>query len=153
MASFPERVLKSMFSFRKKKKRRAIDDATEFATFIGEASEFEGSLRGKDHYFVAGKVIGKSELGGILYLDEGGVWQGNISAEVVIIAGTVEGNITAKDKIELTDSGRVKGNLAAPAIAMAEGAVFDGKVTMKEASVTRYRERRGIKPEETEQKD
>lgn len=121
-----------------------MDEATEFATTIGEQSRFEGELSGKDHYWVSGTVVGKSDLDGILLVDETGLWQGNIASQIVIVAGTVEGNIKAGEKIEITQSGRVKGNLAAPAIAMAEGATFDGKVTMKEASVTRYRERRGV---------
>jgi len=135
-----------MFNFRKKK-RRAVDEVTEFATIIGENSEFEGELCGKDHHLVAGTVIGKSNLSGILYIDDGGFWQGNIVSDIVIVAGRVEGNIKAKSKIEITQSGKVTGNLAAPAIAMAEGAVFDGKITMKEASVIRYKERRGVEEE------
>ncbi|MDH5649884.1 MAG: polymer-forming cytoskeletal protein [Gammaproteobacteria bacterium] len=136
---------------KKPQNRRSIDEATEFATIIGEGTVFEGMLRGQDNQLISGKIIGECDLDGLLYLAASGQWQGNIKADIVIIAGTVEGNVFAKNKLELAESGRVSGNLEAPRIAIAEGAVYDGKIKMgKSTEVTRFKERRGTESPETE---
>lgn len=130
------------------KQRRAVDSATEFATIVGEGTVFEGIMRGDNNHSVSGKIIGECDLKGILYLTPKGQWQGNIKADVVIIAGTVEGNVVAGTKLELSESGRVSGNLEASSIAIAEGAIYDGKIKMaKSKDVTHYKEQRSPGPE------
>ena len=61
--------------------------------------------------------------------------QGNIKAEVlaksVIVLGTVTGNITASDKVEIRDGGSVDGDIISPRVAISEGARFRGSVDMQ----------------------
>jgi len=133
----------------KKEKRRTLDEDTKFSTVIGEDSVFEGVVRGSGHYSISGKVIGECDTSGMLKVEKSGFWLGSILADVVIIAGMVEGNVNARSKIELLASGRVAGNLEAPAIAIDEGAEFDGQVKMaKGENVTRFKERRTPGPRE-----
>ena len=54
------------------------------------------------------------------------MWKGSIKAGNVIVAGHVEGDIVADGKVEITDTARITGTVAAAAIAVAEGAVVDG---------------------------
>jgi cytoskeletal protein CcmA (bactofilin family) len=137
-----------MFGFGKKK-RRATDNIVTYTTEVGPDAVFEGKLQGEGNYSVRGKIIGESDISGILLLETGGEWIGNVLADVVVIAGTVKGNVMAREKLELQVTGRVDGDLEAPVIAIAEGAVYDGKIKMaKAANVTRYKERRGVEPEE-----
>lgn len=127
----------------KKEKRRTTDEEINFTTEVGEGSVFEGVVRGTGHYSINGKIIGDCDIGGMLKIQQQGFWLGNILADVVIIAGMVEGNVSARSKIELLANGRVAGNLEAPAIAIDEGAEFDGQVRMaKGENVTRFKERR-----------
>jgi hypothetical protein len=49
----------------------------------------------------------------------------------VVVAGTVSGEITATERIEIRPSARISGNLAAPRMAMHEGAIFEGRCAMK----------------------
>ena len=137
-----------MFGFGKKK-RRATDNIVTYTTEVGPDAVFEGKLQGEGNYSVRGKIIGESDISGILLLETGGEWIGNVLADVVVIAGTVKGNVMAREKLELQVTGQVIGDLEAPVIAIAEGAVYDGKIKMaKAANVTRYKERRGVEPEE-----
>jgi cytoskeletal protein CcmA (bactofilin family) len=132
-----------------KNKRRALDTAKKFFTRIGNECVFEGILSGGDHCTVEGKVIGECNISGILCLEANGSWQGNIAADVVVIAGTVDGNVTAHSKIELRQSSRVVGNLKAPSIAIAEGSTFDGEINMTNPeNITRFKERRGADKKE-----
>jgi len=138
-----------MFGFGKKK-RRATDNIVTYTTEVGPDAVFEGKLQGEGNYSVRGKIIGESDISGILLLETGGEWIGNVLADVVVIAGTVKGNVMAREKLELQITGQVIGDLEAPVIAIAEGAVYDGKIKMaKAANITRYKERRGVEPEES----
>jgi cytoskeletal protein CcmA (bactofilin family) len=55
---------------------------------------------------------------------------GRITAATVIVHGTVDGPVTATEKIDVRDGGRIDGDLASPRIAIAEGAQFRGAVDM-----------------------
>jgi len=50
----------------------------------------------------------------------------------VAIAGTVVGDVTADEKIELEPTARVEGNITAPRILIRDGATFKGQVNMKD---------------------
>jgi cytoskeletal protein CcmA (bactofilin family) len=47
-----------------------------------------------------------------------------------LIRGKVEGNVTAKEKVELLAPARLIGNVTAPRLVIAEGVVFDGDCSM-----------------------
>ena len=55
----------------------------------------------------------------------------NINANVIIIEGTVEGDLTGDEEIIIKSSGKVTGNLSAPRIMLEHGATFNGRVEMK----------------------
>ena len=123
--------------------RRTIDRVGEFATVIGPEAVFTGAFQGKDNYIVHGRVEGQCDLDGTLFLGERGRWEGDITAANVVIAGEVRGDVTAREKLELAASARIRGNIKSPVIAMAEGAAFDGKVDMAQApQLTRFSEKR-----------
>lgn len=137
-----------MFGFGKKK-RRATDTVRTYTTEIGAEAVFEGKLQGEGNYAVHGKMVGESDISGTLLLCTEGEWVGNVLADIVVIAGTVRGHVMARQKIELQQSGRVEGDLEAPALAIAEGAIYDGKIKMaKAADITRFKEKRGVEPED-----
>jgi cytoskeletal protein CcmA (bactofilin family) len=63
-----------------------------------------------------------------------------VFAKSVVILGEVTGNVTASEKVDLRDNGSVDGDIAAPRVAIAEGAHFRGSIDMQRA---------GEKPGET----
>jgi len=129
--------------------RRAVDDMGEITTVIGAGSKFSGTFSGKGNFAISGSVEGDCNLEGSVVLQNEGAWKGALIARVVVIAGAVEGQIEANEKLELTKSARVRGDIKAPVIAIAEGAKLDGKITMESANVTRYEERRDAHPPQT----
>jgi cytoskeletal protein CcmA (bactofilin family) len=130
-------------------KRRMIDRAKKFSTRIGGGCTVEGHLRQGEHCTVGGHVIGDCDLNGILRIEKSGFWKGNIIADVVVIGGTIEGTVSAYSKIELGETGKVVGNIKAPAIAIAEGGTIDGEITMMgKGETVRFKERREEKKEE-----
>lgn len=124
-------------------KRRALDQITELNGAIGAGLVMEGKLRGKGNYKVAGRVIGECDIDGALLLDERGSWLGKIVADVVVIAGTVEGEIIARKQLELQASAVVKGSLESPVIAIDKGARHQGTLKMTtQNEVSNFSEKR-----------
>jgi cytoskeletal protein CcmA (bactofilin family) len=120
-----------------------LDRIEGFDTVIGPESVVTGTFRGKDNLVVHGRITGQCDLNGTFMLATGGEWLGDIVADNVIIAGQVEGDVTARTRLELAATARIRGKLRSPAIAIAEGAVYEGKVDMaRDTQLTHYNERR-----------
>ena len=60
-----------------------------------------------------------------------GVVTGPIEAPVVRIGGRVIGDVAASDRVEVSPSGSLEGDITAPRVVIAEGAFFKGKVAMR----------------------
>ncbi|MDQ3070943.1 MAG: polymer-forming cytoskeletal protein, partial [Acidobacteriota bacterium] len=99
---------------------------------IGKSVVIKGELSGSEDLTIEGQVDGKIELRqNILTIGPNGRIKAEVSAKAVIVEGEVTGNITASEKIEIRDKGSVDGDLAAPRIAIADGAHFRGSIDMK----------------------
>jgi cytoskeletal protein CcmA (bactofilin family) len=85
---------------------------------------FEGSVR------IDGSVEGEIRCHETLTIGEGAEVRARIASRVVIIRGKVEGNVTAKDRVELLAPGRLFGNVSTPRLIITEGVVFDGDCSM-----------------------
>jgi cytoskeletal protein CcmA (bactofilin family) len=85
---------------------------------------FQGSAR------IDGNVEGEIRCHGTLTIGEGAEIRAKISAQSVVIRGRVEGNVAAKDKLELLAPGRLYGNISTSRLVMSEGVVFDGDCSM-----------------------
>ena len=74
-----------------------------------------------------GKILSESSV----IVGESGTVRGDILAVEILVAGTVYGNLTAKEKIELTNTGRVLGDMVTKTLVIDEGASFKGNCTME----------------------
>ena len=106
---------------------RNSDNALE--TFLGAESSFQGTLRAKGSVRIDGKIEGGVAADGVIVGDQGEI-QGDISARKVVIGGKVNGNVHASETLELSAKSQVFGDLHAPQLVIAEGAVFEGSCLM-----------------------
>ena len=90
----------------------------------GEAT-FRGMLRVDGH--VTGRV---SSEDGTLIIGTGGQVDADIEVAVATINGTVNGDITARQRLELGRAARVNGNVQTPALVVEQGAIFEGSCRM-----------------------
>jgi len=109
-------------------KRRILDSTAGPATFIAPSTTVVGKLSGQGSYIFCGRIEGECDIDGPVTLAEGGHWQGTLSATDVIVAGTVEGDVVAAQRVELARTARVTGSLCGSSIAVAEGAVIEGDI-------------------------
>jgi cytoskeletal protein CcmA (bactofilin family) len=122
------------------KGRRTLDSLDGFSTSIGPDNNIKGDIAGSGHSIILGKFEGNGKLDGTLVVGEGGNWTGNITADNVVIAGEVNGDVVAIKKIDVVSTARISGSLTSPFIAIAEGAVHEGEIHMGE--VKRYTDKR-----------
>jgi len=85
---------------------------------------FEGSAR------IEGSVEGEIQCHETLTIGEGADVRAKISGKTIVIRGKVEGNVTAKEKLELAAPARLFGNVVTPRLVITEGVVFDGDCSM-----------------------
>jgi len=103
---------------------------------IGKSIYIRGELSGNEDLTIEGTVHGKVELKDHnLIVGSTGKIQAEVHAKAVTIQGEVQGNVHAEDRIELSTSGTVKGDLVAPRIVIADGARFKGTVDMEKPAV------------------
>jgi cytoskeletal protein CcmA (bactofilin family) len=98
-------------------------------TVVGAESSFQGTLRSKGSVRIDGKIEGGVSAEGVI-LGERGEVQGDISARTVVVGGKVTGNIHATESLELLTKAQVFGDLHAPQLLIAEGAIFEGSCLM-----------------------
>ncbi len=103
----------------------------QVGTIIGPGAVIEGPLTTKDSTRIDGTVKGNVTISGALIIGQDGKVIGTISALNVYVAGEVAGNITApQGKIEISDTGKVNGDITCKGIIIDENAVFQGKCEM-----------------------
>lgn len=97
---------------------------------LHKGSRVTGQLSFQGPARIDGTVDGDIQCGGALTIGESAEIRAKISGQVVIIQGKVEGNVSAREKIELLAPARLTGNVSAPRLIIAEGVVFDGDCSM-----------------------
>jgi cytoskeletal protein CcmA (bactofilin family) len=102
---------------------------THLETIIGAESSFQGNLRSKGSVRIDGKIDGGVAAEGVIIGERGEV-QGDISARSVVVGGKITGNIHATESLELLTKSQVFGDLHAPQLLIAEGAIFEGSCLM-----------------------
>ena len=95
-------------------------------------SSMQGSLSFKDpvHLCINGKFEGTLEVKGMLEIGESAVVDASINGDDIIIYGRVKGDVSGSKRIVLKNTAVVEGNLKTPLLAIAEGALFQGKCSM-----------------------
>lgn len=126
MGSSAPHALTGSISMNESPLRRLRDRTSDSATLINEGCKISGSISGSGNYLINGEIDGDCDLDGTVTLAQNGLWKGTIKATDVIVAGQVEGDIVATDKVEITETARITGTVSGEAIAVAEGAVVQG---------------------------
>ena len=127
-----------------KRKRRILDSVPGPATYVTPDTAIVGQIKGSGPYVFAGTVEGDCEIDGPATLAAGGSWKGTMRATDLIIAGDVDGDVIARDRVEVAGTARISGSLSGNSIAVAEGAVIDGEIKVtSETDPQSFTEKRG----------
>ena len=107
-----------------------ILEEEDFDTVLSPDIDFSGILHFEKPFLIKGKVSGEIDAKGLLVIDEEASVNADIKTSRVIIRGFVKGDVTATEKVDITVTGKLEGNVTAPEIYMETGCVFNGRCTM-----------------------
>ena len=114
-------------------KRNIPDSAKGAATYVAPGTKIVGNLSGEGTFIFCGEIEGECDINGPVTIAEGSHWKGSISATDIVLAGSVEGDVTAKKRVEVAGTARISGSLRGSSITVAEGAVIEGDVSITQA--------------------
>ena len=109
-------------------------ESEEIKAILGKGAEFIGKLIFNGSVRIDGDFQGEIHGQGSLVVGEGALVKANIAVKSIYISGEVQGNIEAKEKMNIHSSGRFLGDVHTPVLIMEEGAFFQGKSNMSGAA-------------------
>ena len=102
-------------------------------SLIAQGTRIEGNMKFTEGLRVDGEVFGDiqsttEEAGSMLVISEQAVVQGAITADHVIINGTVRGPVNARELLELQPKARIEGDVSYVSLEMHQGATISGQL-------------------------
>jgi cytoskeletal protein CcmA (bactofilin family) len=94
---------------------------------LPEGAAFEGLLVLPGPARIDGRVRGEVLAASDLWIGPSGCIEADLEVRAVTVEGQVEGDVRARDRIDLRGGARIHGNVSAPRLTMAEGCVVDGE--------------------------
>jgi cytoskeletal protein CcmA (bactofilin family) len=122
--------------------RFELHSLADDVTVVGPDLFLEGEIESPGSVVVAGRVDGPITSGGLVRVLMGAAVKGPIQAKAALVEGAVDGDLAVEEQFELAATGRVRGDVSGPRVAVAEGAYLKGKVRASTGGVTRFREKR-----------
>jgi cytoskeletal protein CcmA (bactofilin family) len=104
------------------------------SAILGSTIRIKGDLSGDENLVLEGRVEGSVNLASHeLTIGKAGKVHANITAKIIRVDGEVQGDITGKEKVVLSASSHVKGNIVTPKMTLEEGARFKGTIDIDPA--------------------
>ncbi|HEY1296316.1 MAG TPA: polymer-forming cytoskeletal protein [Chloroflexota bacterium] len=102
----------------------------EIESLIGEHTSFEGTLKTEGSVRLLGSIQGEIESKNTIIVEEKARVTARLTAQQVMVAGQLDGQIFCEGRVEIRPTGRVTGEINAGALIVQEGAYFDGNSRM-----------------------
>lgn len=115
----------------------AIDNARSEASHLGKTLRFKGDITGSEDIFIDGEVEGKIQfIGQVVTVGPNGNVSAEVQARELVVQGKLKGNCKAQDRIEITRTGSVLGDMAMARISIQDGAFIQGRVDIRSGDAT-----------------
>jgi cytoskeletal protein CcmA (bactofilin family) len=97
--------------------------------YIGKGIVVKGDVCGTEDLHVDGEVFGRIDLADHeIVIGADACVTADLTARAITIGGTVVGSVIATERAAITETGSVEGDVRAPRVEMADGAVFGGRI-------------------------
>lgn len=101
---------------------------------IGASIVVRGDITAQEDMLIAGRVEGSIRIEGHrLTVAPGAQVVADIHGREVVVAGRVQGNVSAAARVDVRETGDMIGDVVSPSLRMSDGATFRGRVEMKDA--------------------
>lgn len=126
-------------------KKSSRNGTNTVETLIGPRVVIRGDVQFSGGLYVEGKIIGKiiadEGSAAVLTISEQGLIDGEVHAPVVVIAGSLHGDIHASERVELSPTAKVQGNVFYKVVEMAGGATLTGRLIHADAPMSELTEK------------
>ncbi len=126
-------------------KKSARNGTNTVETLIGPRVVIRGDVQFSGGLYVEGKIIGKiiadEGSAAVLTISEQGMIDGEVHAPVVVIAGSLHGDIHASERVELSPTAKIQGNVFYKVVEMAGGATLTGRLIHADAPMSELTEK------------
>ena len=103
----------------------------EGSSYLGKSFVLNGDISSGGDMLIEGLVIGRIDLGlHDLVVEKGGRVEADVRARNVTLHGEITGNVQATEKVFISETGRMKGDIAAAVVSILAGARFRGSIKM-----------------------
>ena len=99
-------------------------------SILGPTIQFKGELSADEDLVIQGRVEGSIHHKQRLTIGREGTVHASVEAQLVIVAGTMEGDVRADKAVTVKETARMTGNITAPSVTILQGANFNGNVDM-----------------------
>lgn len=103
-----------------------MPDADATVSVLARETSWKGEIESETSIHVFGKVDGTLTAREDVWIAEGAEVDATITAQRVIVAGTVSGSIVASSRFETLPKGRVSADVSSPISVVHEGATLNG---------------------------
>lgn len=109
-----------------------MSSSNQICAIIEEGCRFEGNLSFNGVVRIAGSVTGSIFSNDTLIISEGAIINADINANIILMSGTVKGNVKATSRVEIRKPARFEGTITSPSLIVEEGVIFHGVTKMKD---------------------
>ena len=99
-------------------------------SLVGSSSTFKGDVDTKGTIRIDGTVEGNVSADWVVIGEKAHV-RGDISSRGIVVGGKIDGNLRAKEIVEIRSKGQVCGEIHTSKLTIIEGAVFEGRSSMQ----------------------
>ncbi|MCI8693266.1 MAG: polymer-forming cytoskeletal protein [Lachnospiraceae bacterium] len=104
----------------------------QISTIIGMSAECNGDFTADGAIRIDGTINGNVVVTDTVIVGASGCINGDIHAQKVVIGGEVYGNLDVPEKVELTSTARLIGDITTNGLVIDEKAIFQGSCNMNQ---------------------
>ena len=108
-----------------------MNASNERMSVFGPTLRFKGELKAQEDIKIEGRIEGTIHHQQRVVVGAKGEVVATVNAASIDVDGKVQGDMSARKSVKVSQSAIVRGNLRAPSESITEGANFNGGVTME----------------------
>ena len=106
-------------------------DGDALCAFLGKGTRVSGTLTFEGPSRIEGQVEGEVSAQDTLVIGESAVVNARITGATIEVHGNVTGDVVAKVRLELRAPSKVIGDVTTPSLVVHDGAVLEGRCSMR----------------------
>jgi cytoskeletal protein CcmA (bactofilin family) len=104
-------------------------------TRFGSSLEFKGELTGHEHVLIEGRFEGQITIpSGTLTIAKGAKVKAEMKVRELILDGECTGNINAGERVQISETGQMEGDITSSRVSISNGARFKGSIKVDRKS-------------------